>query len=395
MTTQPESFVNRSRIMRITSALALLVPAAANLHAQSVDDINLQVHGYATQAFLYTNKNSWNGTDSNHGSASWTEAVVNLSVEPESKLHVGVQARYYLLGDYGNQISLDWAQLDYKVNSKLGFRVGKVKSPLGLLNETQDIDPAHLWALLPQSIYPIASRNSLLSHYGGIVYGTLPLGESFGKLEYAGYGGERILSGSDGFFQFLRDAGFTLPNGTNGPTFGASLIWHTPLRGLKVGATGEYDHENGEMDLAGMHGTLEDGPFRTPFFYGQYEKKRWMVGGEYQRIRLNSTTRFPGLPAFVNEVDARNFYVMTSYKASSKLAAGTYYSSTMNLKAPVSTSRFQKDWTVSARYDFNPYLYAKAEQHFINGTATGFNASDNPNLQPTTRMTILKLGVSF
>ena len=86
---------------------------------------------------------------------------------------------------------------------------------------------------------------------------------------------------------------------------------------------------------------------------------------------------------------------MSSYKLTSKLTAGAYYSSFINCSAPVNSSRFQKDWTISTRYDFNPYLYAKAEQHFIDGTGNGFNASDNPNLQPTTRLTILKLGVSF
>ena len=389
--------MNRSRTIRIALALMLFasIPSADYLRAQSMDDLNLQVHGYATQGFLYSNQNSWNGTDSENGSAAWTEAVVNLSAQPEEKLRIGVQARYFLLGNYGNEITLDWAQADYRVNEKFGFRVGKVKSPVGLLNETQDIDPAQLWALLPQSIYPIASRNSLLSHYGGVVYGTVPLGERLGKVEYRGYAGERILGGSDGFYQFLRDAGFTLPNGTRGPVFGGTLTWRTPLPGLKIGASEEYDHGTGELDLGGMKGTLENGPFSAPFYYGQYEKKRLMVGGEYERLRLNATSRFPNLPAFVNQVDVRAFYVMSSYKVTSKFTAGAYYSYSMNLKAPASSSRFQKDWTISTRYDINPYLYAKAEQHFIDGTGNGFNASDNPNLQPTTRLTILKLGVSF
>ncbi len=56
---------------------------------------------------------------------------------------------------------------------------------------------------------------------------------------------------------------------------------------------------------------------------------------------------------------------------------------------------YEKDWALAARYDFNSFLYAKVEQHFIDGTETGFAASDNPDLQPTTRMTMLKLGVSF
>jgi hypothetical protein len=371
------------------------VHPAAYLRAQSMDDLNLQVHGYATQGFLYSNQNSWNGTDSQNGSAAWTEAVVNLSVQPQSKLRVGVQARYFLLGDYGDQIALDWAQIDYKFNDRLGFRVGDVKTPSGMLNETQDIDPAHLWALLPQSVYPIASRDSLLDHFGGVVYGAFPLGERFGKLEYQGYGGERVIGGSDGLFTQLNALGFTLPNGTRGPTYGAALIWRTPLPGLKIGASWEYDHETGELNTNQMQGTLEDGPIRIPYLYGQYERGHLMIGGEYTRAALNSTSRFPNLPAFVNPIDSRSFYVMSSYKVTSKFTAGAYYSYSINLKAPVSSSRFQKDWTISTRYDFNPYLYAKAEQHFINGTATGFEASDNPNLQPTTRMTILKLGVSF
>ncbi|MGD0829658.1 MAG: hypothetical protein ABR907_01860 [Terracidiphilus sp.] len=57
--------------------------------------------------------------------------------------------------------------------------------------------------------------------------------------------------------------------------------------------------------------------------------------------------------------------------------------------------RYQKDWKVSARYYFNPYLYAKAEQHFMDGTEVGFSTSNNTALKPKTQMTILKIGVSF
>ena len=154
----------------------------------------------------------------------WTEAVVNLSVQPTPKLRVGVQARYFLLGDYGNKISLDWAQIDYRANQYLGFRVGDVKTPTGLFNETQDIDPAHLWALLPQSIYPIASRDSLLDHYGGVIYGSVSLGEH-SKIEYRGFGGTRVIAGNDSVFQPLRDQGMSVPNGIRGPIYGVALHW--------------------------------------------------------------------------------------------------------------------------------------------------------------------------
>jgi hypothetical protein len=89
-----------------------------------MEEMNLQVHGYATQGFIYTTNNNWNTAETTDGSPAWSEAVVNMTVEPQPKLRIGVQARYFLLGTYGNQITLDWAQGDYKVNERFGFRAG-------------------------------------------------------------------------------------------------------------------------------------------------------------------------------------------------------------------------------------------------------------------------------
>jgi hypothetical protein len=54
------------------------------------------------------------------------------------------------------------------------------------------------------------------------------------------------------------------------------------------------------------------------------------------------------------------------------------------------------DWTVSGRYDFNQFMYLKAEQHFVAGTQDYFeSALDMTALKPHTQITALKLGVSF
>src|ERR1700691_1787238 len=126
-------------------ALALgAIPASA----QSLEDLNIQIHGYATQGFLYTTNNNIFTTTSSDGSPAWSEAVVNLTSQPIPKLRVGVQARYELFGNYSNGITLDWAAADFKMNDHFGARFGKVKVPSGLLNETQDIDPSYMWSLL-------------------------------------------------------------------------------------------------------------------------------------------------------------------------------------------------------------------------------------------------------
>jgi hypothetical protein len=172
----------------LVGAIALALGAGAHGFAQSLEDLNIQIHGYATQGFLYTTNNNILTTHSSDGSPAWTEAVLNIGAQPIPKLRIAVQGRYFLLGNFGNEITLDWAAADYKADDRFGLRFGKVKTPSGLFNDVQDIDPSYIWSLLPQSIYPISSRNSILAHYGGVAYGTLSEGGKLGKLEYRGWG---------------------------------------------------------------------------------------------------------------------------------------------------------------------------------------------------------------
>jgi len=381
------------RILFGASVIALLAFPAS---AQSLDDLNLQFHGYVTQAFLYTNHNNWNTTNTSDGSAAWTEAVVNLAVQPESKLRIGVQARYFLLGTYGNNISLDWAQADYKVNEHFGVRAGKVKSPTGLFNETQDIDPVHLWILLPQSVYPISSRTTLLSHYGAVVYGSIPLGERFGELEYRGFGGEQIVNADDGVLQPERDNGTTFPSGLTGGVYGATMRWKPPIAGLLLGMSVEHEHHVGAIVNGGSTGNFDSGPFDSTFVYTSYEHNRLMLAAEYNRFPPNPTSTFTGMAPSPNPSDAHNWYLMASWKVAKKFTAGSYYSYSIDLKAPYDQNRYQKDWTFSSRFDLNSALYLKFEQHIMNGTGINFSALDNPDgLSTKFNMTLLKLGTSF
>jgi hypothetical protein len=49
--------------------------------AQSLDDLNIQIHGYATQGFLYSTNNNFFTTSSSNGSPAWTEAVINVGAQ--------------------------------------------------------------------------------------------------------------------------------------------------------------------------------------------------------------------------------------------------------------------------------------------------------------------------
>jgi hypothetical protein len=372
--------------------------------AQSLDDLNIQIHGYATQGFLYTTQNNIFTTNSSNGSPAWTEAVVNVTAQPNPKLRVGVQARYFLLGNFGNAITLDWAAADYKVDDRFGIRFGKVKTPSGLFNEIQDIDPGYMWSLLPQSIYPITSRNSNLAHYGGVVYGTVSL-EKAGKLEYRGWGGEREIAGDDGYWVGFTEEGINLYNGISGPIYGAALHWKTPVPGLMLGASIAHDNPwkgafnstyivPGEGVTITTPGSLNLNTINVPSYFGRYEKDRVMFAAEYERLPVILTLQ--NVSPVPDKVDDRSWYAMGSYKLTDKLAAGVYISQQVDRQAALGPARYSKDWALSGRYDFNQYLYAKAEQHFIDGTAIGYDTALNPNgLKPDTRLTILKVGVTF
>jgi hypothetical protein len=387
----------------ILAAGLLLGSSTAIISAQSLDDLNIQIHGYATQGFLYSTNNDVMTTSSTSGSAGWTEAVMNLGAQPTPKLRVGMQAHYFLLGSFSNAITIDWAQGDYKFNDHFGVRVGKVKTPWGLFNMIQDLDPAYLWVLLPQSVYNITDRDSVLTHFGAVAYGKFNVGPKFGKVEYYGWGGEGDYTAGSGLFLTQSISGDTVPNGIQGPEYGGALHWRTPLQGLMVGASdivtakwsGQVNDNNDSV--LGTETLAED---NTPSYFAQYEKDKVMVAYEYTRDWSETSVDLPGEPAVSQSLsgraDPREWYAMASYKFTPEFTAGAYFSSDIDRQAPLGPPRDSLDWAVSGRYDFSQFVYLKAEQHFVAGTQDYFESVvDMTTLKPHTQITALKMGVSF
>jgi hypothetical protein len=136
----------------------------------------------------------------------------------------------------------------------------------------------------------------------------------------------------------------------------------------------------------------------NPDYFAQYEKNKIMVAAEFARKPYHEIVNLPGNTPVTTTTttDQIDWYAMASYKLTDKLTAGVYNSQYFNRGLALGPSRYSKDWVVSGRYDFNQFLYAKAEEHFLHGTALGYDANLNPGgLQPTTKLTILKIGVSF
>ena len=146
----------------LTKRLILIaIPCAfstAALHAQFNFDVagrQFQVHSFFSQGFAYSNDNNYLTMNTSQGSAAMTDGGINISTRLTDKFRVGAQVYDRNIGQLGHwRPEVDWAYADYKFADWFGLRGGKVKTPLGLYNDTQDQDFLRVFALLPQSVYP-------------------------------------------------------------------------------------------------------------------------------------------------------------------------------------------------------------------------------------------------
>lgn len=385
-----------------------VILCASAIFAQDLS--NIQIHGFVTQGFLYSSSNNYLSTNSSSGSLNWSDGVVSISDPVSDKLRVGIQLHLAQLGDVGGPtLQVDWAAGDYRANDKARFSFGKVKTVIGLFNDTQDVDAVQLWALLPQGVYPIDNKSFDLAHYGADFYGDMPLGKRGGTLSYRGYAGYRTLDLESGYVKDFNEAmpgfeqAFGLPNALvttapGGTVFGGDARWQTPLKGLLIGSSAFAEDLQGNAGAVSIHAarnivTQQYAKFERGKFFAAFELKRMPVG-------LTYTANTAGGPIPVlNPVDWRSWYAMTSYRATRKLQVGTYYSHIVDAGGGESTSVYQhysKDWTISSRYDFNSHFYAKLEGHFLHGTDLGYYSDSNPNgLKARSNILAARIGFSF
>ena len=379
----------------------------------------VQVHGFASQGFIYTNQNNWLTMNTKYGSGAMTDMGLNLSSQLTDKLRVGAQVYDRNLGQLGQwHPSLDWALADYRFRNWFGIRAGKVKTTLGLYNDSQDLDFLRVFAILPQSIYPTDLRDTTIAHSGGDIYGNIALRRNWGDLSYTAYVGHR----SDGIHTgypylisqygvFFRDLGAL--------QYGADLRWNTPLKGLTVGVsrlnqqfTGKGSFVNVSNPAAGMLPyETSTRAYWTNQFYGEYLLGKLRLDAEYRRSFLD----VPYLPGSGSSGDARAWYIAGSHRLCKRLEVGSYYSRyqvqsvavglvALLLPSQTAASLPQNhiyDKVVAARLELNRFAYLKIEGHFMDGYGLGpfpdgFYPQQNPlGFHTNTNALVVKTGFHF
>ncbi len=376
----------RRRRSRTTIAgNATLLACAFGAPAAHADDSPpIEVHGFVSQGFIKSTDNNYLA-DSKRGSLEFTEVGLNFTKSLSDRLRVGMQLFTRDLGPIGNYTpQFDWFYLDYRLWDWLGLRAGRTKLPLGLYNEVNDIDSARVPILLPQSVYPITSRDYLLAQTGFELYGRLPLA-SAGGLEYRVYGGTIYIETTPAQMVSIPKLGVPY-------VAGGRLMWQSPF-GLQAGGSlqalrldFDFQPPAALVTSLQMAGALP-ADFRTPFRIEapvvlavgsiEYQMDDWLIAAEYSRWRSKLESPVEVLVPSSDKVSERA-YLMTSYRVLPWLTPGAYYSMLFNdVDHRSGRDAYQHDVAATLRFDLTEHWLLKLEGHYMNGTGALLSAQND------------------
>jgi len=395
------------RFGRLVLPFALCLLPVVGLHAQvgfRVDGRDVQVHGFISEGFGYSNDNNYLTMKTTSGSF-FTEGGLNVSTQITDKFRVGAQMYLRNVGEFGQwQPELDWAMGDYRFKSWLGVRAGKVKTTFGLYNDSQDMEFLQTWALLPQAIYAVDQRSSYIAHTGGDIYGSISP-KRVGTFSYTLWAGKNPSDMNGGYAYALRTIGVDYTS-YGGRSEGADLRWATPVPGFTVGASYMIRDVvgDGTWSFMGSPSAVheESNEEYLQQFYAQYLRGKFHGDFEYRRyyrgILVNGS-----MPV---SDDTRSWYASGAYRVHKRLELGGYYSHFVDVRPytglkPSDPGSYVHDKVVTARVDLSNHFYVKLEGHFMSGYAEnalvrGFYAVQNPNgFSPNTNMLVMRTGFNF
>jgi hypothetical protein len=380
---------NKTRLPSVTAVLlaALVLLSIRPLAAYELNlGTNLppvNFHGFISQGFIASSEYNYLG-HSSQGSFKFTEAGLNLSLNPLPRTRIAAQAFTYAVGEAGQyDVVLDYALAEYTFNDYIGIRGGRIRRPEGIYNDIQDVDLARTFVLLPQGMYNARWRDFYVALDGGELFGTLPLAR-FGSLSYSLYYGiERPKLNGGLSLQKANLPPFSPLVSLNAPEMGGGqLWWNTPLNGLRTGVALNYVRDLTFRTASGQQS--QGSPF-TQRYSLEYVWHAWTFQAEYLRFKINYDISGGGPPNTTRLVEPDSWYLGAAYRFNKWIEAGSYYTeyyadvhnrSGAGLAFPSDAS--QKDLALSLRYDVTDWWILKVEGHYIRGTAQLLDNAANP-----------------
>ncbi|HMI94825.1 MAG TPA: hypothetical protein VK509_25805, partial [Polyangiales bacterium] len=345
----------------------LLLPSSAEaLELGNADDPGaIELHGFASQGFLLTFDNDYLTDGTKHGSFELSEVGINFTSQPVDALRIGIQLFGQNLGANGDfDAMVDWFYLDYRWQNWLGLRAGRLKIPYGLHNEVQDIDAARMPILLPQSVYPLQTRQILFAQTGAELYGFARIG-ALGALDYRVFAGTIFLDSES-----LTPVGAPFAIELEVPyVVGGRVLWETPLAGLRVGGSLQAVRLDTTALIPGLPPVSIVG--KTLLWVGsvEYAIADLLLTAEYSRWDAEQSSDNAMLSPPIDELSER-LYAMASYRITTWLQLGAYYGLFFpDVEEREGRENQQHDLAATIRFDLNPHWLVKLEGHYMSGTA--------------------------
>jgi len=342
----------------------------------------LQFHGFASQAYIRSSANNFFG-ESENGSFDFRELGLNASLRPRPDLMLSAQllSRHAGKKDREN-LRLDYALLDYAPVSgesrTFGLRIGRIKTPLGLYNDTRDVAFTRPSILLPQSIYFDRTRNLALSADGINFYADLRTtsGDFFYQLELV-YLEE--VDDEQSVAALLPKSTQSLGTLEKELSYVSRLIYERDGGRIRLGLSAVFLNIGFDTtDPSAQDGSIR---FQPVILSAQYNAEFWTLTSEYafRHFKYRDVGVIPGLSNF--STTGESYYLQGSYRLAEKLEAllrydvlyqdrddrmGAAFSAQFGVPRH---SRFAKDWTFGLRWDLSKAWMSRIEYHRVDGTA--------------------------
>ncbi|OYW38880.1 MAG: hypothetical protein B7Z35_06020 [Hydrogenophilales bacterium 12-61-10] len=352
--------------------------AAADSLGDSFADTRYRIQGFAAQTLISSTNNNFLGESRDVVSTDFTEIGLQGFWLPLDALQLSGQILYRQAGESDQEgLRLDYAQADWRFyqddSTQLGVRLGKVKIPYGLYNETRDVPFTRPSILLPQAIYLDNSRSVLIAAPGAIFHGSTD--NAYGNFD-ATMGWARPDFDSEAVeVVFL---GANRPGNLKGTSaFSTSLRWDAPTDTTfmltYIDAKADYEPASADYLAAGsirvrnVLASIQQ-RFDTVTLTAEYNEPRNSRAGfgaafpdgvrDSLTYYLQAEWRFhPEWELVVrNEINYRD----QDDRSGKKLQAAT------GLPAHL---LYTDDWVIGLRWDVTPSLMLRAEYHHVNGTS--------------------------
>lgn len=354
----------------------------------------LSINGFVSQGYLHSTGNNYFG-DTRDGSFEFNEIGLALQAELTTDLRVGLQLFSYDLGAIGNnEVVVDWAYADYRHADSLGLRVGRAKIPLGLYNESRDIDIARPQIFLPEAVYLNRWRDSITAYDGAQVYGNTLLGPA-GELSYQTYLGTLALEPDGAVAQTIEEEmGLVAEELEVEAVYGLALGWTPPLSGLRVSTTwmriATLDAAGAAPGGARFAYTVDD--LDAVFLGAEYTWGAWTFAAEYMRWGFDAVlaVHSPMGSQRRNEaIDRAGWYVSAAYECCDRLTLFAVYdelyrdihdrdgSDVDPARGWVDHQMYHKEICAGLRYDVNDHWIVKGEVHAIHGSAAVYELEND------------------